>query len=97
MSTPSNPNDEVMSSKYDELRTAVAKVDALAAAVEDLFDNTLWGGDVDRQRLERAAHLIGLTREAAEQALNAVDAFNADALNPTIPEDANQDGWDDPK
>jgi hypothetical protein len=73
---------------FDDLRIAVARVDALASAAEELFDNTLWGGEVDRQRLERAAHLIGLTRESAEAALNAVDAFNADALNPTITADA---------
>lgn len=68
-------------SKLDELRVAVAKVDALAAASETLFDNTQWHGDVDRQRIERAANLIGLTREAAEAAVLAVDAFHADALS----------------
>lgn len=74
----------LMENRYDELRIAVAKVDALAAAAEEMFDNTSWGPDVDRQRLDRNAHLIGATREAAEAALLAVDAFNADALHAQI-------------
>jgi len=84
------------SMQFDELRNAVADVDALAAAVEDLFDDTLWDGQVDRQRLERAASLIGLTRQAAEKALHAVDAFNADALNEQIPA-SDPAAWDEPK
>ena len=64
--------------RFDELRIAVARVDALASAAEELFDNTMWDGHVDPQRLERAAQLIGMTREAAEQALNAADAANAE-------------------
>ncbi|MEO7729626.1 MAG: hypothetical protein ABIY55_01535, partial [Kofleriaceae bacterium] len=59
---------------FDALRLAVAKVDALAAAAEDHFDNTMWDGELDGQQLERTAHLIGLTREAAEAAVLAVDA-----------------------
>ena len=78
---------------YDELRIKVANVDALAAAVEDLFDDTLFDGQVDRQRLERCAHLIGMTREAAEQALAAVDAASAETAIP----DADPRAWDETK
>jgi hypothetical protein len=73
---------------YDAIRIAVAKVDALASAAQEHFDNTLWGHDVDRQRLERAANLIGLTSEAAEAALGVVLAANAAALNPAITSDS---------
>jgi hypothetical protein len=57
----------------DELRNAVAKCEAIAHAAEELFDGTAWGADVDRQRLERLAHLIGATAEAATAALAACD------------------------
>jgi len=73
---------------YDDLRTAVAKVDALAHAVEMMFDDAPWGGEIDSQRLERLAHLVGATAEAAAAALVAVDTLNADLLNPTIAADA---------
>lgn len=82
--------------KYDELRIAAGKVEALATAVEEIFDSTIFDGKVDRQRLEHTAVLIGLCREAAEHALNAVDAFNADALNPAIP-DSDPSTRDEPK
>lgn len=66
------------SERYDELRTAVAKVDALAAAVEETYDSTAWPQGSDRKQIERLAHLIGAAREAAEAALVVVDAMNAD-------------------
>ena len=91
-STSDTDRPEGLASKFDELRSAVAKVDALASAAEELFDNTMWGGEVDRQRLERAANLIGLTREAAEQALAAVDAFNADVCD-ARPAKSGGDAW----
>jgi len=74
--------------KFDALRIAVGNVDALAASVEELFDATMYGAGADRQKLERLAHLIGMTADAASTALVAVDAFNADALNPAIASDA---------
>src|SRR5882757_5623859 len=51
-----------------------SKLDALAAASEDLFDGSMFDDDIDRQRLERCASLIGMVREAAERMLTTVDA-----------------------
>jgi hypothetical protein len=46
------------------------------------------------QRLERIAHLIGETAEAAEEALVALDSFNADALlNPATSPDSKPGDW----
>jgi hypothetical protein len=78
------PQDEP-ASKYDELRIAIGRVDALASAVEDLFDNTLWGGEIDHRRLERCAHLVGLTRQSAEAAVIAVDRLDSDLVTTEIP------------
>jgi hypothetical protein len=64
---------------YDNARTAVAKVDALAHATEMMFEDAPWDGEIDQQRLERLAHLVGETAEAAAAALVAIDT-----LNPTI-------------
>lgn len=86
---------QVKPEAFDDLRTAVAKVDALAAAAEQHFDETQWGPHVERQRIERQAHLCGAVREAAEHALLAVDALNALALNPEIP-DADPSAWSEP-
>jgi len=79
---------------FDDLRTAVSKVDALAHATEELFDNTAWSGGGDTQRLERIAQLVGATAEAADQALVALDSFNADTLpNPATSTDSKADDW----
>lgn len=79
---------------FDELRLVVAKVDALANATEELFDSTTWRGEVDSQRLERIAHLVGATAEAAAVAVVAVDSFNAEVLvTPTISTDTDPDDW----
>jgi hypothetical protein len=75
---------QVKPEAFDDLRTAVAKVDALAAAAEQAFDNAIWPPGADRQQVERIAHLVGASRETAESALCAVDALNADALDPTV-------------
>ena len=72
---------------YDNARTAVAKVDALAHALEKLFDDAPLRGEIDRQRLERLAHLVGATAEAAAAALLVVDRLGADLLNQVIPGD----------
>jgi hypothetical protein len=62
----------------DELRQLVAKVDALAHATEDLFDQVIWVEDADdRRRLERLAHLVGATAEAVEAAVEASDELAA--------------------
>jgi hypothetical protein len=67
-------------SGFDSLRVAVARVDSLAAAAEAHYDETVWGPDVERQRIERQAHLCGAVREAAERALLALDALNSDLM-----------------
>ena len=40
--------------------------------------------DIDRQRVERCASLIGMVREAAERMLTTVDTLNADILETKI-------------
>lgn len=69
---------QINSDAFDDLRTAVAAVDALAAAAEQAFDNAIWPPGTDRQQIERIAHLVGASREAAEAALCTVDALNGD-------------------
>lgn len=78
---------------FDEIRTAVAKVDALAHAAETMFDETVFDGTLDSQRIERLAHLIGATSEAATAALVVVDRLNAEALSSAIPADAEPGSW----
>jgi hypothetical protein len=78
---------------FDEIRIAVARVDSLASAAESMFDNTAFGADLDRQKIERLAHLIGATAEAAAAAVVVVDRLNADALNPEISGDKKPDHW----
>jgi hypothetical protein len=48
-----------MMTPFDRLRFEASKLDALAAASEDLFDGTMFDADIDRQRVERCASLIG--------------------------------------
>lgn len=87
----------ITAARYDELRAAVSETDALAAALVDWFDNThIVDGDLDRQRLERAANLVGSVAKAAERALCLADGLNSDLLNPAIP-DADPSGWDGPR
>lgn len=86
-----------MMAAYDDARTAVAKTDALANALEIMFDDAPLRGEIDQQRLERLAHLVGAVAEAAAAALVAVDALNADLLNPTIAGDASHGDWDHDK
>jgi hypothetical protein len=83
----------MMPSAFDEIRTAVAKVDALAHAVESMFDDTDWNGEVDRQHLERMAHFVGAVAEAAAAAVVVVDHLNADLLNPAITTDEKPGEW----
>jgi hypothetical protein len=75
----------------DDVRTAVAKCEAIANAAEELFDVTAWGADADRQRLERLAHLIGAAAESAMAALVACDRL-AGVLADTSPATA-ADRW----
>lgn len=74
---------------FDELRVSIQRIDALAVAARDLYDNTTWGPDVERRRIDHVAHLVGAVAEASEQALVACDKFNADLC------DANVPGWGD--
>jgi hypothetical protein len=55
---------QVKSEAFDDLRTAVAKVDALAAAAKQAFDSAIWPPGTDRQTIERIAHLVGTLRIA---------------------------------
>jgi hypothetical protein len=80
---------------FDEIRQRVAVVETLATALEELFDSSVFDGHVDRARLEHTAILVGLVREAAEKALLAVDAANAEALNPEIPGDVDPSTFED--
>jgi hypothetical protein len=66
----------------DTIRNAVAKTESLAVATEAAFDNLQMPG-VDPIVLERVAHLIGSTREAAEAALNVVRAASATIADDT--------------
>jgi predicted ABC-type transport system involved in lysophospholipase L1 biosynthesis ATPase subunit len=82
---------------FDEIRIAVARVDSLASAAEAMFDDTTFDGNLDRQRIERLAHLIGATAEAAAAAIVVVDRLNADALNTAIPPSTKLDDWEGPR
>jgi len=82
---------------FDEIRIAVARVDSLASAAEAMFDDTTFDSNLDRQRIERLAHLIGATAEAAAAAIVVVDRLNADALNTAIPESTKLDDWEGPR
>ena len=57
----------------DGFRQMVARVDALAAATEDLFERVIWNREDDdnAHRLEHLAHLMGATTEAARAAVDA--------------------------
>lgn len=66
---------------FDEVRTAVAKVDALASAAEAAYDGLSLPQGTDRQQVERVAHLVGAAAAAAADALLAVDALNAELLD----------------
>lgn len=66
------PIDIDIAAEMDALRIAVGKVDAIAAAAEEMFDNTIWR-DADPLHLDRMAHLIGAVSESATLAVAAVD------------------------
>jgi hypothetical protein len=73
MSTGEAPRTD-LAVQLDSLRIAVSKVDALARSTEEFFDNTSWSsGEVDLQRVERIAQMIGSVAEAAEAAVAVVD------------------------
>lgn len=78
--------------KLDEIRFAVAKTEALAKAAEDAFDNLAMPG-VDPDALERVAHLIGTTTEAATAALNLVRALSATIADETPAPDGSKETW----
>lgn len=63
---------------FHEMRQAVAKTDALIAAAEQLYTATTWGPEVDAQRVDRIAHLLQASCDAAEDAIVAVDRFNSE-------------------
>jgi hypothetical protein len=58
----------------DELRIAAGRVEALAAVSVETYDNAIWE-DADPVIVERIAHLLGATHEAAAAAVEAVDHF----------------------
>lgn len=80
------------SQALDEIRIAVAKTEALAHAAEVAFDGEMWPAGVDRQAVERIAHLVGATREAAEAAVLAVDKHNS-ALADAQPATGDRGEW----
>jgi hypothetical protein len=87
---------------YDDIRVAVAKVDAIAHAAEATFDSAIWPPGADRRQTERIAHLVGAAREAAEAALSAVDELSTkicdeSALASAIASAPRPDGWDGPR
>jgi hypothetical protein len=71
MPTSDEPRTD-LAAQLDALHIAVGKTDALAHATEEIFDNTGWSGEVDQQRLERVAHLVGSVAEAAAAAVAVV-------------------------
>jgi hypothetical protein len=58
----------------DDLQVIVKRTDAFARATMTMFDEMPLA-DADRQHLERLAHLVGDTAEAAEAAVVAVARF----------------------
>jgi hypothetical protein len=62
----------------DEIRIAAAKTEALAHAAETAFDSMVWPTGVDRQDIERLAHLVGAAAEAAAAAVHVVDRHNSE-------------------
>lgn len=63
-----------LAARLDALRIAVGKVDALAAVAVESYDNTTWR-DADPLQIDRMAHLLGATADAAATAVAAVDHF----------------------
>ena len=65
----------------DDLCQLMAKADALASAAEDLLCRVVFieDGD-DRRRVERVAHLVGLTATAAHAAAEAGDKLAVRAV-----------------
>jgi hypothetical protein len=61
------------------LRVLVAKTDALAHAVAELFDDVVGLDAVDdRRSLERLAYLVGATADAATDAVDACGRLTAE-------------------
>jgi hypothetical protein len=52
----------------DALRIAVGKVEALTAVAGESYDNTIWN-NTDPLKIDRMAHLLGATAEAAATAV----------------------------
>jgi K+-transporting ATPase c subunit len=63
-----------LAARLDALRIAVGKVEALAAAAVESYDNTIWP-DAAPLQIDRMAHLLGATADAAATAVAAVDHF----------------------
>ncbi len=62
----------------DNLRTLVAKTDALSHAAEYELDNLI---EPDRRGLERVGHLVSAVSEAATAALEAIDQLSAKSVH----------------
>ena len=75
----------------DALRIAVGKVEALAAVAAESYDNTIWN-NTDPLQIDRMAHLLGATAEAAATAVAAVDRLHTFVADQQ-PADAG-DNWD---
>ena len=75
--------DSNVANKVDDLRHLVAKSHALALTTEELFESVIWT-DEDRSLLERLAHLVSATAEAAGVAVQAGDelAFDLEHIAP---------------
>jgi hypothetical protein len=63
-----------MGARLDELWVAAGRTEALAAVSVEAYDNASWN-DPDPQIIERLAHLLGVTHEAAVATVSAVDRF----------------------
>lgn len=71
---PVEPVPLDLGAQIDALRIAVGRVEALAATAAESYDNTVWR-DADPLQVERLAHLLGATAEAAAAAVAVVYRF----------------------
>ena len=70
----------MMASAFDQVRAAVAKVDALAHTVVAMLDDTDWN-DEDRRHLERLVHFVGAVAETTAAAVVVIERLNAALLD----------------
>jgi hypothetical protein len=70
----------MMASAFDQVRAAVAKVDALTHTIEAMLDDTDWN-DEDRRLLERLVHFVGAVAETAAAAVVVIERISAILLD----------------